>query len=373
MSLSTPNSQKAADRPISFVLDARGGAAEEHVLFIRPEDLTVSFPSKVSVNQTLGGAWVDSFGEGLEPVTITGTTGWRADESGKDGVDRLIELRENTYHRWHSQRADAVAQGNDPDQVKLRYVDTLNQYSRVIVPQVFEIRRSRSRPLLATFRISFIALEKRDVSILSALPDLSQLGVDSLTSSIDEIADAIGRVRRWVDSTFLAPVRTFMGLANNVLTKVRDTIQGGVRIGGELLGIARDIAYTGTNLFRTMAAFANLQTEAKIAFMNLAGAFSNAFCVMRNALNPPSTYEDYRALHGSSNCSSTAGGLPPSQYAGTNVFYDVKPLPATQVSVSTNASKALKAMTSSDVVQSPYPQSQLASYLNDINTGVVLA
>lgn len=376
MTLSTPASQKAEDRPISFVLDAAGAPVEEHVLFIRPEDISRQYPSKLSVNQTLGGAWLDSFGEGLEVTTMSGITGWRAGPDGQDGIDRILTMRESVYTQWHALRAEAIARGENPDNIKLRIVDTLNRYARVIAPQVFEIRRSKSRPLLASYRITFTALEEgswKTGALSSTVFDPSGFGVPSLTSSISTISGAISSIRNFVNGTLLAPVRSFMQLSNGVLSKVTSVINEGKSISGSLIGIARDIAHTGTNLFRTLAAIASTPMQVRAELARIGSAYSNALCVLKNALKPLPTYEDYQAIHGASNCSSTSGGRPPSAYAGINVFEAVAPPPVTPASVSPAASKAMKSMITTDVVFSPMSSDTLAATLTDINSGVVVA
>lgn len=375
MTLSPAKSQKAEDTPISFVLDSKGAPVEEYVLFIRPEDISRTYPSRMSVNQTLGGAWLDSFGEGLETTTMSGITGWRTGPDGLDGIERIVTMRSKVYVRWHALRAEAIARGDNPDDVKLRIVDTLNRYTRVIAPQVFEIRRSKSRPLLASYRIQFTALAKATASTgLAGLGgfDPSGFGLSSLTSSISTITGAINSIKNFVNGAILGPVRSFLGLANTVLSKVTSVINAGKSITGALIGVARDIAHVGTNLFRTLAAIASTPMQIKAELMRVGSAFSNALCVLKNALRPVPTYEDYQAVHGSSNCSSTSGGLPPSIYANTNVFNAVSPPPVTPVSVSPAANSAMKAMITTDVVFSPLPVSTLSSMLTDINTGVVV-
>jgi hypothetical protein len=378
MNLTPAQSQKAADCPISFVLDARGGAADEVALFIRPEDLTRSTPSRMSINQTLGGAWVDSFGEGLEAFSISGTLGWRTGPNGEDGAARLKTMRDKTFAKWHSMRQRAVDIGDDPNGVKLRFVDTLNNYTSVIAPQMFEIRRSKSRPLLASYRITFIALGKGGESGIPLFGlnfgglgiDVSGFGLDSLFSSLNEINGFINTARNFVDRTILAPVQNFMRLSGRVFSAVHGTIQNGLSLGDPLINVARSIAQTGLNVFRTMAAVANIPISAKAMLMQVAGAYSNIFCVLKNALKNLQTYENYNPLYGSSNCSSTGGGLPPSQYAGQNPFFAVAPQSSGAVGVSPRAATALGLLTHTDIVIAPLPLPTIASTLEDVTSGV---
>lgn len=378
MTLSPAKSQKADERPISFILDARGGAADEVTLFIRPEEMTRTHPSRTSVNQTLAGAWIDSFGEGLETTNISGTLGWRSGPDGQDGGDRLKTMRENTYHRWHKMRQDSVDRGDDPNDVKLRFVDALNDYSSVIVPLTFEIRRSKSRPLLASYRLSFIAVGKAgapgSIFGLPGFPGLEMegLGLDSLFSSLNKINSAINTARNFVDKTILAPVQGFMRLSTRVFTAVHDTISNGLSLADPFIHVANGIARTGVNVFRTLAAVANIPDAVKSQLMNVAGAYSNAFCVLRNALRRPETYEDYNPLYGASNCSSTAGGTPPSQYAGQNPFFAVSQAATGAVGVTPGASAAIYELSHRDIVVAPLPLPAIGSLLSDVNSGVAL-
>lgn len=377
MNLTPAKSQKAEDRPISFVLDARGEAADEVTLFIRPEELSRTIPSRMSVNQTLGGAWVDSFGEGLEAITISGTLGWRTGTAGRDGVqrdgaERLLHMRENTFDKWHSKRQDAINMGNDPNQVKLRFVDTLNSYTTTIAPQVFEIRRSKSRPLLASYRISFIALGKSDrYNHRSFLGSLG-FGLDSLFSSLGMINGYINVARKYLNSAIVAPVQEFMQLSSRVFTSVYSTINNGLSLAQPLINVARMIAQTGTNIFRTMAAVAGIPMASKAALMQIAGEYSNIFCVLKNSLKDAPQYESYSTLYGSSNCSSTSGGSPPSQYADQNPFFAVAPQLSGGVGVSPVASASLGVLTRNDVVLAPLTLPVMAAALVKVNSGVTL-
>lgn len=378
MNLTPAKSQRAEERPISFILDALGGAAEEVTLFIRPEEMTRTHPSRTSVNQTLAGAWIDSFGEGLETTNITGTLGWRTGPDGQDGGDRLITMRENTYHRWHKLRQDAVDRGTDPNDVKLRFVDALNSYSSVIVPLTFEIRRSKSRPLLASYRLSFIAVGKAgspgSIFGLPGFPllDRESMGLGSLFGSIGEINRAINTARSFVDRTILAPVQNFMRLSTRVFNSVHDTISNGLSLADPFINVANGIARTGVNVFRTMAAVANIPDAVRSQLMIVAGAYSNAYCVLRNALRRPETYEDYNPLYGASNCSSTGGGAAPSPYAEQNPFFAVNQAGTGQVGVTPGAGAAIQELARRDIVIAPLPLSNIGSLLADVSAGVTI-
>ncbi len=374
--LTSAKSQKAEDKPISFVLQSADGSMKSVSLFIRPEDMSIVFPSRMSVNQTLGGAWIDAFGEGLQQATISGTTGWHTAPDGKDGIDRLIQLKNEFFTKWHDLRAAAIKAGNDPNKVKLRFVDNLNRYSRVIAPGVFEVRRSKSRPLLAMYRFSFTAVAnpKAAAAVKSALSlDPSGFGLSSLLSSLNTIKGYINSAKTFINTQILAPVKAFMNMSHQLLTAVQSTIAAGVSLAGSVISVARAIAQTGVNIFRTLASVAGIPALMKATLMQVASAYSNIFCVLKNALKAPKTYENYTSLYGASNCSSTSGGSPASQYANVNAFYSVAPAASTYPSVSTEAMSSMNAIIKSDVVLAPMTVQQIGAGVATINAGVKLA
>jgi hypothetical protein len=125
----TPQSQKSDAKPISFHLLDPGASAPvtDITLFVRPEELTRTDPSRTSVTQTLGGAWGstwgskwgDEFGAGIATINISGTTGWRTDSDAKDGLQRLTDLKTLVFDKWHAGRLAAYKNDMDPNTVQL--------------------------------------------------------------------------------------------------------------------------------------------------------------------------------------------------------------------------------------------------------------
>lgn len=108
--------------------------------------------------------------------------------------------------------------------------------------------------------------------------------------------------------------------------------------------------------------------------MQVAGAYSNIYCVLRNALRQQIYYEDYNPLFGASNCSSTSGGRPISSLSGQNPFYSVvptqRPLP---VAVNGSAQDGLRTLANNDPVLSPLPTASLRSAVTDVAEGMQVA
>jgi len=384
--LAPPSSQKAGDRPISFLLDDQsigGTSARAFVdLVIRPEDLTRTDPSRINVQQTLGGAWADNFGAGIPQITISGTTGWRRTEGdGDDGVARFQRLKEQVFDQWHKNRATAAATGTNPDNVKLIFSDALDNFSVVVAPMSFVLRRSKSRPLLCQYQIAMTVLEGDALgpslfgfdSFLDA-GILESVGLDSLTASVNAITSAINGVNGWVQGTLVAPVQSFMNQTARLYGAVRGAISAGSGIVGSLISVAQMSAQAGVNLFRTLAAVANIPQQAKAALMSMAGAYSNIYCILRNALRQQIYFQDYSDLYGASNCSSTSGGRPISSLAGVNPFYNAVPTSGVSpVTLTQGAQNSMRTIANSDPVLAPLSTAAIDSAMQTVAGGFSVA
>lgn len=387
MNFQTPETQKSEDRPITFVMDDdSAGTSDELTMLIRPEDLSIGFPSRLSVNQTLGGGWADNFGEGLEEGTFSGTLGWRATNFDTGGTERLANMKAFTYTDWHLRRERAIAKGDDPNKVKLILVDTLNSYARIIAPRVFELKRSRSRPLLAQYRFSFVVLTK-DLTgaslqsnngtdgFLGSILGTAGSWLDSLSSSINNITSYVRQAYNWVDKSIVAPLRTFVSKTQGLLNSVRGFVAAGVGIAKQVVGVAQLATKAALNIFRAASIVVGLPSTAKGLLMAVAGEFSNCFCLMKNAARSISTYDDFTTMFGASNCSSTTFGRGISSYAGanTNTFSAVYPNTGSSLSVTQAASNGLSSLASVDLVSTKLSNDSIKSSLGSINSGLQVA
>jgi hypothetical protein len=376
-----PSSQKADVRPISFVLDD-GGSTSSVDLVIRPEELTRTDPSRVNVQQTLGGsAWADNFGPGLGQITLSGHTGWRPREgSFLDGEARFRKLNDTVFTEWHKKSQSAALAGRDPNSVQLIFADALDNFSVAVVPNSFTLRRSRSRPLLCQYQIvmTIIDTEIDGLGFLSfggtsLGKTVEELGLDSLTASVNRITSYITGVKHAIDSTLVAPVQKFMNQTTRLYGAVRGAISAGTSIAGSLINIARMTAQAGVNIFRTLAAVTSIPSVARATLMQVAGAYSNILCVLSNALRKRKYIQDYSDLYGSSNCSSTSGGRPQSPLAGQNPFFIVTPTKESlPVSVSASAQASMATLANADPVLSPMPTATLAVEVGNVANGMVV-
>lgn len=373
-----PSSQNATERPIAFVLHdvARNKPQEIFQLTIRPEELTRTEPSNQTVTQTLGGAWLDDGGPGIATVNISGTTGWRGAGEQRDGLKLFQELHAVVFERWHQLRDEVAREGKNPDDVRLIFSDGLDDFSWVVTPAQFTLRRHRSRPLLAMYQINLTKLDELvlerpakpapgQAAALSSL-DLSISKINGFASKIKgQIASALGPIKAGVEglvkltSSALAATRKLLGAGLNL---VRSTL-------GPVMEIARDLSQVSTNVFRMAAAGKDLPQAVKAEFMAMASTFTNVYCLLRNAFKPGGILPNYRSIFGASSCSSTSGGSPASPFINTNVFPLLHPAEATPVSLTASAEQAINQLAKVDVLKAPAP-SVVGGLLNTITGGV---
>lgn len=373
-----PPSQKAGDRPISFVLEVNGRVASTVTLALRPEDFSRTDPSRVTVHHTLAGAWADNFGPGLASIQISGTTGWRGGADG-DGETRWKALRDNVFAAWHQRRKDAIAAGRDPAMVKLIYADALNDFAAEVAPLNLSLRRSRSRPLLIQYSMALTVLDQNDdqIKYLTGAAARGPLGADGgffagVMAALRTIRAAIRTATQWVQANIVRPVAQFLALANGIFAEVIGITRDVTNLTASALAVPTMLAQTGLNAFRTMGAVAGLPAQVRAQYMQVSGAFASTLCFLLAGRSRRRAYPDYAALYGASGCSSISGGRPVSPLAGTNAWTALPSPPGVPgLAVSPAAQASMRTVATSDPVLRPQPVPALATHLGTIATGIV--
>lgn len=201
---------------------------------------------------------------------------------------------------------------------------------------------------------------------------------------IDKLEAMAGKINGWILSAIafkdklLAPlsaaVKSFYDMSlrvfnavNSVVSSVKNFISS---TANSLINIAKDIAGVGVNIMRTISAIASLPGHLKSALMNVAGAFNETACILKNSLKPRKVFEDYDGIYGSSNCSSTSGGRQSSSYTNMNAFslmQDKRP-----VTVSTAAQNSISDLNRSDPVLRPIALEDMGGKLDSVSSGINL-
>lgn len=386
---SRPTDQRAGVKPIAFVLQTPSGLNSPVTLKIRPEDLTADMPLRNTVTQTLGRGvqgWEDNFGKGLPKLNINGHTGWRtAAGSGEDGVQAFETLNDLIINQYPEAKQQAIDNGMDPQQVKLLYVDMLNDITWVVSPSNFQLRRSKSRPLLMQYNISFQCVDTDIDNPLMILPFSGSIfsGLKALNDVVKTIEDFGKEIEGWIKAAvdlkdaaiapFASTVRAFTESANRIFNTVNSVIAAGQNaINGtanDLIGMAHDVARVGVNLNRTLSNIVDIPDDIKHAFMRVSGAFQEVVCIFKNSLKPRKNYDNYDGLYGASNCSSTTGGSGKSLYVDSNAFAlldDHK----TPVQMSSAAASSVSELGNADPVMAPKDVAELNRHLTTINNGI---
>lgn len=147
---------------------------------LNPEEYTQTEPLRVTMTQTKGGAWLDTWGAGIVEISIKGTTGITGG-TGTDidvGYRRFKELR-NLIRSVY----DNISDGSEVTDLLGFYNYTDNEYYWCYPKSDgIELYRSKSRPHIYQYSISLYALRR----IGEAVTTSATLGNPNKTSNSTE-------------------------------------------------------------------------------------------------------------------------------------------------------------------------------------------
>lgn len=369
-------------RQIGFSLQGAPTGPADFNFGLRPEELTVSEPSRLTVQQTIGGAWADSFGVGVSTITLAGHNGWRGGLLSS-GEDLFQQLQATCFTGWHQARADAIAQGQDPDTVQLFFTDSLDDIAVIVAPESFTLRRSKTSPLLMRYSIKLLVLGPADGAI----------------SGFDEIINALSNPLRWLAAKLgltqiVAQINRTVGIARAVFGAAATAITNFVNIGVQLFASVADIAgqlqgqfsgailsigiiyaRAGSTAFAVLADDNTLSETELLPLAQLSSSFYDAACSMSNGFNQVDQFPDYGAMRGASTCSSTGGGDPASVFTTQDVsaFSYVVPSVPPPVQVTDDAAAAMAVLTTqSDPLALRGQQVPVSDLMRRIGSGVTV-
>lgn len=379
--------QKSDVRPISFVFHNTSDGSDpiEHKLVVRPEELTRSDSSRLTTHQTLGGAWADSFGMGLPTIQIAGTTGWG--QGGlPNGQQEFQDLHQLIYADWHWARSELVANGKNPDLVKLIFNDLLDDFTWVVTPSQFVLKRSKSRPLLSQYQINLTYLSYDVAETMTALDNLKksakekeQAALSSLEQTLKEIDDFVTGITSDI-MAFLGPIKdgimALVAITASVLNTVRSVIASGMRIvdavTGSLMDIASGLSMAASNVFATVTSIQAIPGRIMARLVRVKTLFLNAFCIIKNTFKTRKTLPNYDDVYGASLCSSTAGGRPLSKYLDVNTLEKISPIINNKIAVTSDSVAAMMHLGAMDVALNPASLATVGSLSQTAASGVVL-
>lgn len=139
---------------------------------VNPESVTLDFPTRIAVTQTLASPYFDSFGNGIGSGQMAGTCGWGVPLSdplhGVSGLTKVLELK-TLYHQWQNETVQRIG-------VRQTTCDIILDFSLQMFQVVFNnlrLEQSKDNPMIVRYTLSWQILEDYNAPLV-VLP-LSQL------------------------------------------------------------------------------------------------------------------------------------------------------------------------------------------------------
>jgi hypothetical protein len=149
----TSTMQKRRFYKQTFQVKDKGKEKYRHTMLINPQEMTIAEPARINTQQTLGGAYVSHFGQGLFQVTLSGVTGYKArynaDGQLRDGYEEFKAFRDKVYR-------DFVTYPSS--QLELFWYNWEDEQYFKIVPTSFRLMRSKSEAIMYRYELAFVCL-----------------------------------------------------------------------------------------------------------------------------------------------------------------------------------------------------------------------
>lgn len=132
----------------------KGTTLYRHVFLVNPQDMSVNEIARINPVQTLGGAYVSNFGQGLHEVTLSGLTGFNARRNADgiltDGYEEIKNIRKKIYRDFLTKSSS---------QLEMFWYNWEDEEYYKVIPTNFRLMRSRSEPLLYRYELPLTCLE----------------------------------------------------------------------------------------------------------------------------------------------------------------------------------------------------------------------
>lgn len=308
-------------------------------LNVNPEDMSVENPFRVNAYNTLGGAFVDVWGQGIRRVIIRGHTGWRtvrgANGQQQDGFDNVFALRDdicNLYFAIRDAASLSKSQSEIQDSLTLTLIDKLHETAYRVVPEHFKLLRNRTRPLLHMYEASFVIVDD-DFTNDSTLSELSkedktkQLwnGFGSLNTRFGNIGQQVkgiggpfGKALNDLTSLGGGISKTF----HTLLTAKNDFSNGVAAISNTALAVTQSVN-KALGTIQSFADFSGIAADVKYMYADVKSSFNELACLIEQVKH--AGLFTYTGIVGSTGCSVALFGTPTSPLANvTNTFETLK-------------------------------------------------
>lgn len=122
---------------------------------INPEQYDIKIPSRLNLVYTKAGAFIDLFGEGVKEISISGTTGFKANSNDiEHGYKKFLELK-----AFIEEDMNKVQEG-EPINEFMNFYNHTDGEAYVVVPTTLSIKRNVNQPLLYKYDLMFYAIRR---------------------------------------------------------------------------------------------------------------------------------------------------------------------------------------------------------------------
>jgi len=287
-------------------IDGNLASDNEFIFPINPEDFSVNYQHRIQVIQTLGDPFIDEFGVGVPTLNMRGTTGWRTRPNIQniDGHEAFKKLRRDFINKYFDLRLDRHNSNQDPDDIMLVVINSVDDLAYQIVPVDFKLLRNKSRPLLYQYDLTF--------KVVADLSDLSRAQVPTSANTIksENWLDALEtRVSSLVEkvTAFASPVCQAVGAFLENTVSILVAAKTGVGAVASLIsGVIGAIESVLDAVQDTEAFIDDLFLEAIVELNNLTSIIGEFNCYLSSA---SSDYfiPDFSGVQGITDCAATHG------------------------------------------------------------------
>lgn len=175
--MSMPKLKAKNKRHYVFTVKRNGAVVKSHTLIVNPEDLLQDEPARTEVFKTFGGSYAEEWGRDIISYTIRGTTGYRirknAQGKSQSGAEAFKALRDDIFRYYLEPEGVPKQLQTDTSVYTLEFNNFDDGEHYVILPTRFNLKRSKSQPLLYMYDFSFACLR----TIVSKTPTTSTSNV----------------------------------------------------------------------------------------------------------------------------------------------------------------------------------------------------
>lgn len=244
----------------------------------------------MTVQNTFGNAWIDSFGPGIATINISGTSGWGSGDLDIDWLEQFTQLREVAFTKWHE-----ITQGEtDLTPFAFFFIDALDNRTAKCVPQNFTMKRSKSRPLLIQYNIQLLVIEDAsapgDVSAPDQDPgDSPELSgqmppIETFNGDTEDLQTQIGFIDGAVE-TIQSVIASGEGALSDLLASV-DSLNEALSLVASLASMAESAMSEANNLMAFTEGLANNALSSATSFgASFGGALSGSSGIISSAIS----------------------------------------------------------------------------------------